>query len=76
MYQFSRRLFRAKLAVVSHLEERMPFHDPLRVHFGCLYSNTTFAPNKSAFDNLKSIGFDLIRNDSLRRSITALYAEH
>ena len=72
----NQRLLTGNVAVLSHLEERMPFHDSLRVHYGCLYGNTMLAPNTSAFDNLKSIGFDLIRNDSLRRSITALYSEH
>jgi len=72
----NQRLLKGNVAVLSHLEERMPFHDSLRVHYGCLYGNTMLAPNTSAFDNLKSIGFDLISKDSLRRSITALYAEH
>jgi hypothetical protein len=31
--------------------------------------------NTSAYDNLKSIGFHLIRTDSLRKAITVLYSE-
>ncbi len=72
---FNQRLWRGNVAVLKHLEERTPFHDSLRVHYGNLWGNTVLTPNTSAFDNLKSLGFDLIRNDSLRRSITKLYSE-
>jgi hypothetical protein len=72
---FNQRLLRGNVAVLKHLEERTPFHDSLRVHYGNLWGSTVLIPNTSAFDNLKSLGFDLIRNDSLRRSITKLYSE-
>lgn len=62
-------------AVLKHLTDRTPFHDSLRLHYANLYGHTTLVANTSAFDNLKSIGFDLIGNDSLRRSITSLYSE-
>ena len=71
----NQRLLRGNAAVLKHLEERTPFHDSLRVHYGNLFGSTVLTPNTSAFDNLKSVGFDLIRNDSLRRSITKLYSE-
>lgn len=61
--------------VLKHLTERTPFHDSLRVHYGFLFGQTQQTTNTSAFDNLKSIGFDLIQNDKLRRSITELYSE-
>ncbi len=47
----------------------------MRVHYGNIFGSTVLTPNTSAFDNLKSIGFDLVKNDNLRRSITALYSE-
>jgi len=68
-------LLRGNVAVLKHLEERTPFHDSLRVHYGNLFGSTVLSANTSAFDNLRSIGFDLITNDSLRRSITRLYSE-
>ncbi len=71
----NQRLWRGNVAVLKHLEEHTPFHDSLRVHYGNLFGNTVLVPNTSAFENLKSVGFDLIRNDSLRRSITKLYSE-
>ena len=71
----NQRYERANVAVLKHLTERTPFHDSLRLHYGNLFGNTTLTANTSAYDNLKSIGFDLIRNDSLRRMATALYSE-
>ena len=71
----NQRLWRGNVAVLKHLEEHTPFHDSLRVHYGNLFGSTVLTPNTSAFDNLRSIGFDLITNDSLRRSITKLYSE-
>ncbi|MCW5898560.1 MAG: hypothetical protein KIT10_04760 [Flavobacteriales bacterium] len=69
------RLGRAQEVVLKHLEERTPFHDSLRIHYGNLMGSTMLTMNTSAYDNLKSIGFDLIRNDSLRSAITRLYSE-
>ncbi len=66
---------RAQVAVLEQLEQRMPFHDSLRFHYANLVGATTLTMNTSAYDNLKSIGFDLIRNDSLRGAITGLYSE-
>lgn len=71
----NQRLLRGSEAVLKHLEERTPFHDSLRIHYGNLFGSTKLTANTSAFDNLRSIGFDLILNDSLRRSITSLYSE-
>lgn len=52
-----------------------PLYDSLRVHYGNRSGSTVTTPNTSAFDNLKSIGFDLIWNDSLRVSSAKLYSE-
>jgi hypothetical protein len=65
----------ASQAVLDHLSSGDPFHDSLASHYGLLMGSTALTTNTSAFDNLKSIGFDLIQNDSLRKSITGLYSE-
>lgn len=65
----------ASQAVLDHLNSAEPFHDSLANHYGLLMGSTALTTNTSAFDNLKSIGFDLIQNDSLRKSITGLYSE-
>jgi hypothetical protein len=69
------RLEQGNSAVLKHLTDRTPFHDSLRVHYGNIFGNTQLSANTSAYDNLKSIGFDLISNDSLRRMVTTLYSE-
>ncbi|MET7029914.1 DUF6090 family protein [Sediminicola luteus] len=69
------RLHISNKLVLQELEARNPFHDSLKLHYGRLWGGTTQTMNTSAYDNLNSIGFDLIRNNSLRRSITVLYSE-
>lgn len=69
------QLRRANAAVLHQLSERIPFSDTLRIHYGNIWGGTILTTNTSAFDNLKSIGFNLISNDSLRRAITRLYSE-
>ncbi len=71
----SGQLLRANQAVLKQLDDRTLFHDSLRIHYGNIFGNTQLTANTSAYDNLKSIGFNLIRNDSLRQMITTLYSE-
>lgn len=68
------RYLRGNRAVLKQLTERTPFHDSLRVHYGNIWGNTTLTTNIAAYDNLKSIGFHLVRKDSLRELITELYS--
>jgi hypothetical protein len=70
-----KRWQRAQEIVLNHLEQRTPFHDSLRYHYGNIMGATQLTANSSAYDKLRSIGFNLIWNDSLRRAITALYSE-
>ena len=63
--------------ILKQLDNKAPFHDTLGQHyFQFITSGTTFFKNTSAFENLKSIGFDLVENDYLRYMITRLYAGH
>ncbi|MGB5393943.1 MAG: DUF6090 family protein [Lutimonas sp.] len=56
------------------LEQKTPWHDSLANHFGNLYTHGISTYNTSAFENLKSIGFNLIRNDSIRIALTNLHS--
>jgi hypothetical protein len=56
------------------MDGNIPYHDSLEYHFGSFSLGTVFIKNTSAFESLKSIGIDLISNDSLRQQITQLYA--
>ena len=52
------------------------YDDSLSFYFAKIKGNTVFVKNTSAFENLNSIGLDIIQNDSLRMKITRLYSEN
>ena len=56
------------------LDSNQTYHDSLAIHFGNLDFNTTYTLKTSGFDNLKNLGFQIITNDTIRKSITDLYA--
>jgi hypothetical protein len=60
--------------VLQVLEDSLPPHDSLKTHYANLTGSYQLTENTGAFDNLKSIGFDIVRNDSLRARITRLYS--
>jgi len=66
----------ANQTVLRHLKNNLPYHDSLSTHYGMLRGNTQLMENITAFENLKSIGFSLIKTDSLRRMITHLYSNN
>lgn len=60
--------------VLSQLEEKSPYNDSLEYHFGELTKATIFNKNLSAFESIKSIGLDIIKNNTLRQQISYLYS--
>ncbi|MGB5322785.1 DUF6090 family protein [Lutimonas sp.] len=48
--------------------------DSLDYFFGWVPTYTRHMPNTTAYDNLKTIGFDIISNDSLRERYQTLYS--
>ncbi len=46
------------------------------LHFANLSSYRLHMPNTSAYDNLKSIGFSIISNDSIREKYQKLYIQN
>lgn len=65
---------RSARIVVQELEARSPWNDSMKVHYGCLLNHGLATLNTSAYDNLKSIGFDLIQSDSIRIALTNLHS--
>mgnify|MGYP001208780933 CR=1 FL=1 len=65
---------RSNEVVRQSLENKLPFSDSLKYHFGNIFANFQFTENTAAWENLKSIGLDLISNDSLRNSLSHLYS--
>ena len=59
--------------LINHIEQDLPYIDSLKFHFGNLNVLHRLAINVSVFENLKSKGFDLISNDSLKEEIINFY---
>ena len=51
--------------VIDFLNSELPWHDSLGWYFTRIQAGTIFDHNNSAYESLKSIGIDLVRNDSL-----------
>jgi len=60
--------------VLDHLEQGKPYNDSLDYHFAWIPAYTRHMPNTTAYENLKTIGFDIISNDTLRENYQKLYA--
>lgn len=70
------RVLKSAEAVQNQLENRIAWTDTMAAHYGRLNSYISkIAIVRSSYENLKSIGFDLIKNDSLRGKIHELYAQ-
>ncbi|WP_208155025.1 DUF6090 family protein [Winogradskyella pelagia] len=59
--------------VLEHLILKTPLTDTLRFSYARLTGRGTFEPITVAYENLKSKGINIIRNDALRISISELY---
>ena len=63
-------------AISSQLENRTPWSDTMATHYSHLNTYISkIAVVRSSYENLKSVGFDIIKNDSLRGKIQELYAQ-
>ena len=56
------------------IEDKIPYNDSLESYFGKFFGNFQLVENTSAWENLKSIGLNLISNDSLRNKVSHLYS--
>lgn len=64
----------SKNFLINYLEQDLPYHDSLSLHFGNINVAFRLIINTSVFENLKSKGFDLISNDSLKEEILKFYS--
>lgn len=68
------RLIRSLEHVIESLQRSHPLDDSLRQDFTMIAMATVvFSPRNGPYETLKSFGFDLVTNDSLRKSISAIY---
>ena len=68
------RRIRANEMVLKALQNRTALNDTLKPELGNIWGNYQLSENIAAWENLKSVGIDLISNDSLRNAIAALYS--
>ena len=68
-----RQLLNSNRVVLGFMKSNLPWHDSLGTHFTRLMGGSIFDFNASAYESLKTIGIDLIRNDKLRQKITKVY---
>jgi len=68
------RLIYSNETIKEVLEQKIHYHDSLNFHFGNIFGNYLLTENTAAWENLKSVGLDLISNDSLRNGLSYLYS--
>ncbi len=59
--------------ILSHFDKNLPYHDSLNIHFQNANSWAKLLLRTSAFENAKSYGLHLIKNDSTRFLLTNIY---
>ena len=70
---FQMGLLYSNQVVLDFLNSELPWHDTLGKHCAQLMGAGIFDTNPAAYESLKTIGIDLIGNDSLRQNITRVY---
>jgi hypothetical protein len=63
----------SNLSVLSFLETNKKMSDSLVMDFYWMTQDEYIFPNTSGYENLKSFGLNLVKNDSLRSLITLVY---
>ena len=64
---------KANEAVLESFKNPQSIPDTLKYSYANLGTNPYFLESTSAYENLKSVGFEIIKNDSLREAIIDLY---
>ncbi len=59
--------------LIDHIDETLPFHDSLKIHFAGSIFRTRFISNSGPYEALKSKGLELISNDTLRNKIVKMH---
>ncbi len=73
--EFFKKTQRNGKLIENHLTNRLAYNDTLQRYLSIPLDNFSFLLTYSAYENLKSQGFDNISNDKLRLSIIRLYDE-
>ncbi len=60
--------------LIHYLQQDLPYKDSLSIHFGNINADWVLRIDRSVFEALKSKGFSLISNDSLKQDIINFYS--
>jgi hypothetical protein len=60
-------------ALLNHLEDQQPYHDSLAFYFVNLAYFFSPQLTSSSYETLKQKGVEIIKNDSLKRSVVRMY---
>ena len=66
---------KAAQVVLKSLDDSLYRNDSLRFSYANLGLSPFFTETTSAYENLKSIGFEIIKNDSLKEYIMSIYSK-
>ncbi len=73
LLQFNQRDLSSCKVILKHLDENLPYHDSLLMHFRQANNWSKLMLVSSAYDNAKSYGLNFIKNDSTRTLLSQLY---
>ena len=65
-----------KIIMAAINDPNSTYHDSLDIHFGKSIRSGEFKPQKLTYESLKSIGFNIISNTTVRNEIIKLYDAH
>ena len=59
--------------VINHLDDRRPYHDSLDSYFNKAFYSPDIVISTSGFESIKSKGFQIVNNETLRKTIRELF---
>jgi len=66
---------RACQIILESFEQDLSYNDSLSHYFAMTHNYTVFAPNKGAYESIKSLGIEIIQNDKIRLESIRLYEQ-
>ena len=75
--QWTQSLDKSSEMVLNVIEQRLPYHDSLDTHFATALTHVdgSSLTSQVAFESLKNIGFNIIRNEDLQKEIIYLFEQ-
>ena len=68
-----KRYLQYNYMILDYLDNKKPYSDSLDIAFGTYYWTMSSTPITSGYEYLKSMGLDMIKNDTLREKISFMF---